>query len=140
MTKKRFYPEGRYVMQDKEVYVICNGGHSADVVATALNELLEENSQLKRKKERYKQLSEIRDESINNLILSIKEFADNCEDEKVKNILKDLLYSEVKEYDLAKENRKLKKEVERLKCINKQLEDRLDKDIALNMDCGDSND
>ena len=41
---------------------------------------------------------------------------------------------------LEKENEQLKGEVKRLKCINKQLEERLDKDIALNMDCGDSND
>lgn len=36
---------------------------------------------------------------------------------------------------LEKENEQLKGEVKRLKCINKQLEERLDKDIALNMDC-----
>lgn len=47
MTKKQFYTDGQYVMQDGEVYVICNGKHNADVVATALNELLEENKQLK---------------------------------------------------------------------------------------------
>ena len=39
--------------------------------------------------------------------------------------------------DIKIENEKLKGEVTRLKCINKQLEDRLDRDIALNMDCGD---
>ena len=54
MTKKRFYPEGRYVMQDKEVYVICNGEHSADVVATALNELLENNKRLKEENDYWK--------------------------------------------------------------------------------------
>ena len=47
MTEKRFYNDGKYVMQDGEVYVICNGEHNADVVATALNELLGENKQLK---------------------------------------------------------------------------------------------
>lgn len=39
--------------------------------------------------------------------------------------------------ELEKENGELKREVKRLKCINKQLEDRLDRDIALNMNCGD---
>lgn len=39
---------------------------------------------------------------------------------------------------LSDENEQLKGEVKRLKCINKQLEDRLGRDIALNMDCGDS--
>ena len=47
MTEKRFYTDGQYVMQDGEVYVICSGEHNADVVATALNELLTENEQLK---------------------------------------------------------------------------------------------
>ena len=104
MTEKRFYTDGKYVMQDEGLYVICNGEHDADVVATALNELLE----VKREKERYKRLSEIRAENINNRILSLREFINNCEDEKVKNALEDLFYSEVKEYDLAKENRELK--------------------------------
>ena len=47
MTEKRFYTDGQYVMQDREVYVICNGEHNADVVATALNEVLDENEELK---------------------------------------------------------------------------------------------
>ena len=47
MTEKRFYTDGQYVMQDREVYVICNGKHNADVVATALNELLDKNEELK---------------------------------------------------------------------------------------------
>ena len=37
--------------------------------------------------------------------------------------------------ELEEENKQLKGEVKRFKCINKQLEERLDKDIALNMDC-----
>lgn len=79
-------------------------------------ELKKKNIRLNREKERYKRLSEIRDENINNRILSLKEFINNCEDEKVKNALEDLFYSEVKEYDLAKENRKLKKENKFLRC------------------------
>ena len=47
MTEKRFIADNGYVMQDGEVYVVCKGEHSADVVATALNELIEENEQLK---------------------------------------------------------------------------------------------
>ena len=42
--------------------------------------------------------------------------------------------------ELEEQNEQLKGEVKRLKCINKQLEKRLDKDIALNMDCGDVED
>ena len=142
MTKKQYkvgYFEDPNPVDD---YVETIDGEylTATDVAKLLNKLSEENNQLKREKKRYKQLSEIRAENINNRILSIKEFINNCEDEKVKDTLEDLFYSEVKEYDLAKENRKLKKEVERLKCINKQLEERLDKDIVLNMDCGDVDD
>ena len=133
MTEKQFYTDGQYVMQKGEVWVVAGGEHSADVIVTALNELIEERNklqfdynmevlarqsvekekeELKKEKERYKQLSEIRDENINNRILSLKEFINNCGDEKVKNALEDLFYSEVKEYDLAKENRELKKEKE----------------------------
>lgn len=38
---------------------------------------------------------------------------------------------------IKNENEELKKEIKKFKCINKQLEERLDKDIALNMDCSD---
>ena len=51
MIKQRFYTDGQYVMQDGEVYVICSGKHNADVVATALNESLDEIEQLKKEKE-----------------------------------------------------------------------------------------
>ena len=47
MTEKRFVADNEYVMQDNQVYVVCGGEHSADVVATALNELLDENKLLK---------------------------------------------------------------------------------------------
>lgn len=72
-------------------------------------------NQLKQEKERYKRLSEIRNEQINNRILTIREFIDNCLNEDVKNALQDLFYSEVNEYDLAKENRKLVEENDSLK-------------------------
>ena len=58
MTEKRFVADNKYVMQNGEVYVVCGGNHSADVVATALNESLEENEQLKQTiKEVYEILS-----------------------------------------------------------------------------------
>lgn len=85
------------------------------------NRLENENEQLKQKKERYKLLSEIRDEKINNRILTIKEFISNCSDDIVKNELENLFYSEVNDYDLAKENRKLKRENEQLKEFIKSL-------------------
>ena len=48
MTEKRFVADNEYVMQNGEVYVVCGGEHSADVVATALNEVLTANEQLKK--------------------------------------------------------------------------------------------
>lgn len=88
-------------------------------VANWLNELNDENEQLRNKKERYKRLSEIRQQEINNRILTIKEFINNCSDNKVRRALKKLFYSEVNEYDLSSENRKLLNENEQLK---KELE------------------
>ena len=69
MTKKRFINDGKYVMQNEEVYVVCGGEHSADVVATALNELLEENKELKQSNQ---VLSDMCDE-----YLSSKDFLEN---------------------------------------------------------------
>lgn len=57
MTKERFYTEGKYVMQDEGVYVICSGEHNADVVATALNELLKENKELKQELKSFEQVN-----------------------------------------------------------------------------------
>lgn len=53
MIKQRFYTDGQYVMQDGEVYVICSGKHNADVVATALNELLDKNEELKEERDYF---------------------------------------------------------------------------------------
>ena len=47
--------------------------------------LRKENEELKIKKERYARLSEIREQEINNRILSLKEFIENCHDDAVKN-------------------------------------------------------
>lgn len=92
-----------------------------DVALKRLQDLtdkkLTENGQLAKEKERYKRLSEIRREEINNRILTIKEFIENCSDNKVKKILEDLFYSEVKEYDLSAQNRKLLHENEQLKQV-----------------------
>lgn len=46
MTEKQFYTDGQYVMQKGEVWVVAGGEHSADVIATALNELIEERNKL----------------------------------------------------------------------------------------------
>ena len=88
-----------------------------------LQRVEEENEQIRNKKERYKRLSEIRQQQINNRILTIKEFINNCSDNKVRSVLKELFYSEVNEYDLSSENRKLLNENEQLKEQLKELQD-----------------
>lgn len=55
MTGKRFVQNTNLVMQNNEVYVVCGDEHSADVVTTALNELINENEQLKQRLKEYQQ-------------------------------------------------------------------------------------
>ena len=57
--KKRFVQNTNLVMQNNEVYVVCGDEHSADVVTTALNELINENEQLKAKNNAYFQDIEV---------------------------------------------------------------------------------
>lgn len=121
MTEKRF----TYLDASKNHYIgsfFCN-----DVPLTnkEVVDLLNENEQLKKQKARYKRLSEIRNEEINNRILTIKEFIDNCSNEEVKKELEDLFYSEVNEYDLSKKYRKLHEENEDLKEDNAILKQAL---------------
>ena len=85
MTEKRFYTDGQYVMQDGEVYVVCGGEHSADVVATALNESLDEIEQLKKS---YQVLADMCDK--------YKELKDSLENEN--ECLKKELFESEKDY------------------------------------------
>ena len=135
MTEKRFTKQevydgiNRYQINESNFIVeIMDEGipmHYSTIV-NRLNEqdktitrLEKENEQLRNKKERYKRLSEIRQQQIDNRILTIKEFINNCSDNKVRSTLKELFYSEVNEYDLSSEKRKLLNENEQLK---KELE------------------
>lgn len=56
MTEKRFKNVGKDIFQYGEWYCSANGEHCADVIATALNELIEENEQLKVKKQKQENL------------------------------------------------------------------------------------
>ena len=99
MTEKRFVDyfdkDHNYIIQDlqnEDEYQVGFVNCDEDVFLKLVNELAEENKQLKQQKARYKRLSEIRNEEINNRILTIKEFIDNCSNEKVKKALEDLFY------------------------------------------------
>ncbi len=120
MTEKRYFA---LIGEDGYVYPVFFDSENEDkeIDVDTVVDLLNENEQLAKEKERYKRLSEIRREEINNRIITIKEFIENCSDNKVKKILKDLFYSEVKEYDLSAQNRKLLYENEQLKQQEKRL-------------------
>jgi hypothetical protein len=45
---KRFTINGKEIIQDKQVWCMANSEHCADVIATAMNELYEENEQLRK--------------------------------------------------------------------------------------------
>lgn len=47
MTEKRFKNVGKDILQYGGWWCSANGEHCADVIATAMNELIEENEQLK---------------------------------------------------------------------------------------------
>ena len=51
---KRFQINGKEIIQNKQVWCMANSEHCADVIATAMNELADENEQLK------KELNEIK--------------------------------------------------------------------------------
>ena len=48
MTAKRFTINGKEIIQNKQVWCVANSEHCADVIATAMNELAEENERLQR--------------------------------------------------------------------------------------------
>ncbi|MBQ2832375.1 hypothetical protein [Methanobrevibacter sp.] len=127
-TKSASLEEGYIKLQkeNEQLKSICQDhrDHAIDFKADCVR-LEKENEQLKKQKARYKRLSEIRNEEINNRILTIKEFIDNCSNEEVKKALEDLFYSEVNEYDLSKKYRKLHEENEDLKEDNAILKQAL---------------
>ena len=149
MTEKRFVDyfdkDHNYIIQDlqnEDEYQVGFVNCDEDVFLKLVNELADENEQLKQQKARYKRLSEIRNEEINNRILTIKEFIDNCSNEKVKKALEDLFYSEVNEYDLSKKYRKLHDKYKKLQLENNGLKYALKyiKKIDVEIEVDDFND
>lgn len=53
MTEKRFTINGKEIIQDKQVWCMANSEHCADVIATAINELINKNEQLKQVSQDY---------------------------------------------------------------------------------------
>lgn len=87
MTEKRFYTDGQYLMQKGEVWVVAGGEHSADVIATALNELIEERNKLQfdyNMEVLTRQSIEKENEQLKQTIKTIKEI---CNQHKIPNLL-----------------------------------------------------
>lgn len=117
MTEKRFYTDGRCVMQKGEVWVVAEGEHSADVIATALNELIEERNKLQfdynmevlKKDKEIKQLEEA--------YLTLKHRHSLLHDECLEaECDRDSLKKDV--ISLEKENEQLKQELESFEQVN----------------------
>lgn len=56
MTEKRFKNVGKDILQYNEWWCSAGSEHCADVIATAINELLDENEQLKKELDGFKPL------------------------------------------------------------------------------------
>lgn len=78
MTEKRFVNKGKDIFQYGEWWCSANGEHCADVIATAMNELIEENEQLRNA---LKELKEIGDYQADR----IQELSDDNEQLKERN-------------------------------------------------------
>ena len=58
MAGKRFQNQSKDIFQYGEWWCSAGGEHCADVIATALNELLEENEQLKKENKRLEKMND----------------------------------------------------------------------------------
>ena len=143
MTEKRYSHDGVTIIDHlKKDLIYIDGKDELLELAEYVDKLQDENEQLKKQKAKYKRLSEIRNEEINNRILTIKEFIDNCSNEKIKKVLEDLFYSEVHEYDLSKKYRKLHDKNKKLQLENIGLKYALKhiKEIDVEIEVDDFND
>ena len=74
MIEKRFKNVGKDIFQYGEWWCSANGEHCADVIATAINEFIEENKQLKNKIDVLKDDNETYHKSLEKLNLYTKRF------------------------------------------------------------------
>ena len=64
MTTKRFTIYGKEIIQDNEVWCIANSEYCADIIATAMNELNDENEQLKSDLDYFQRTYEIEERGL----------------------------------------------------------------------------
>lgn len=127
MTEKEIYKNGVALLEEWEDVNYCEHTFkfkdewlTDKEVVDLLSQLNDENEQLIREKERYKTLHRIACEQIDNRILTIKNFVEECSDDNVKKALKKLLCTEVQAYDVSAKNSALIDENEKLKKIKNQ--------------------
>ena len=128
MTEKEIYKNGVALLEEWEDVNYCEHNFkfkdewlTDKEVVDLLSQLNDENERLIREKERYKTLHAIAHEQMDNRILTIKNFIEECSDDKVKKALKKLLCTKVQEYDVSAKNRALINENEELKKENNNL-------------------
>ena len=88
MTEKRFVNKGKDIFQYGEWWCSAGGEHCADVIATAINELIEENGQLKSKNRGLQSELQIFKEDATHSNLQINKLAD--ENEQLKQFIQSL--------------------------------------------------
>ena len=68
MAEKRFVNEGKYIMQNGEWYCSAAGEHCADVITTALNELITENQKIKNQLKQLQSISLLQNNELHTLL------------------------------------------------------------------------
>ena len=88
MTEKRFTVYGKEIVQDNECWAVAYSEYNADVIATALNELNDENQELQGKYDAQKQLFCQLNSDKNNIWQDYQDL--KKENEQLKSLLKEV--------------------------------------------------
>lgn len=122
MTEKRFVNKGKDIFQYGGWWCSASGEHCADVIATAMNELIEENEQLKQQNKRLEEkiqrertsFTKTHERWSKEAEIKIKELSE--ENEELKQKVDFYKYFQKDARELEKDNEQLHKE-------NKQIKD-----------------
>lgn len=128
MKKERFKNIGTDIFHYGEWWCSAGGEHCADVIATALNEIMDKNAQLKKENKEYIRGLELKKAECQSWASDVRELREqNCQLEKeIKQLKSDnrLLYS--RNTDLKRKNELYDAENEQLKSKNKILKEDLE--------------
>lgn len=97
MIKKRFENVGKDILQYGEWWCSAGGEHCADVIATAMNEIMDENAQLKKENKEYIRGLDLRRAESQSWAIDVHELREqNCKLEKSCKQLKTIIEDFVK--------------------------------------------